>query len=178
MLALATSGCSKKDTDAAPATEATKTAPETKAAAVEALDRSYLPTAALTALELLELDSQPPCSLTIDSLRPALEGLAEGRRALDAAEDKAAAVTLLSDLSAALAKQSAALSTRDETDELRRISAELTATIGDLAESLQLASNALSAADKPGAAANLRRIQNGVDNTRSTIDALIQQCSL
>lgn len=176
LFALSSCGPSREGAAKDEPTEAAKASSE--AAPAEALDRSYLPMAALAELDQLELDSQPPCSLTIDSLRPGLQGLADARKALDAATDKAMAVTLLSDLSASLAKHGSAIEARNETDELRRVSAELGATIGDLAESLQLASNALSADDKPASAANLRRIQNGVANTRSTIDALIHQCVL
>jgi hypothetical protein len=173
---LAMCSCGRSQDEAKPEEASAKTS-AAKAAVAEALDRSYLPTAALANLEQLELDSQPPCSLTIESLRPALQSLADSREALETTTDKAAAVTLLSDLSASLAKHASGIENRSETDELKRFSAELRATLGDLAESLQLASIALSADDKPAAAANSRRIQNGVANTRSTIDGLIQQCA-
>lgn len=169
------SGCGKAEDD--PAAGAKKNGAASSAGKVESLDRSYLPSAHLAELDTLALDAAPPCSLTIDSLRPVLAGLAKTRNALDAARDKATAVTLLSDASAALSKQSAALAPGSETDELRRLRAELLATLGDLADGLQKSSNALSAANKPAADETLRRIQNGVQNTRSTIDALVQLCA-
>ncbi len=169
------SGCGKTEDDAAAKSSEQKGT--SKAAEPEALDRSYLPNAFLSDLETLALDTEAPCSGAIDSLRPVLAELAKTRKALEAAADKATAVALLSDASAALSKQSAAIAPGSETDELRRLRAELLATLGDLADSLQGASNALSAANKPAADENLRRIQNGVQNTRSTIDALVQLCA-
>jgi hypothetical protein len=168
-------GCGKSEDDESAGAQ--RNGEASKAGKVEALDRSYLPSAHLAELDSLALDAAPPCSLTIDSLRPVLAGLATTRKALDAATDKATAVTLLSDASAALSEQSAALAPGSETDELRRLRAELLATLGDLADGLQKSSNALSAANKPAADETLRRIQNGVQNTRSTIDALVQLCA-
>jgi hypothetical protein len=168
-------GCGKAKDDATG--KDPQQAAAAKTAGAQALDRSYLPNAHLADLETLALDAEPPCSQTIDSLRPILRGLAETRKALEAAKDTATAVTLLSDASSALSKQSASVATDTEMDELRRLRAELLATLGDLADALQKSSIALSAANKPAADENLRRIQNGVQNTRSTIDALVQLCA-
>lgn len=169
--------CNKSDSDAPESQDQGASKAKTKAKVVP-LDPSYLPTDLLAQLETLNLETQPPCSLGVDSLRPLLTSLADSRKSLAAATDKATAVALLSDASAALSTQSAGIAQLTETDELRRTRSELIASIGDLAESLQLSSIALSTDDKSAAANNLRRIQNGVQNTRSTIDDLIQQCAL
>lgn len=141
------------------------------------LDPSLVPTEALAQLQGIDLDAEPPCSLTIDTLRPALESIASGQQKLAAATDEATAVALLTALSAELRSRLPAVAPRNETDELRRISAELSASLGDLAESLRLAAEALTARDKQAAAANLRRIDNGVANTRSSVEGLIRQCA-
>ena len=142
------------------------------------LDRTLVPSEILAGLEEIELKSESPCSLAIDSLRPALAALAELRKALDLATESGQAVTLLRDAAATLRGHTRAIPARTESDELRRIRAELVATLGDLAEGLDEASAALKADNKAVADANHRRIQNGVQNTRSTIQAAINQCAL
>lgn len=149
-----------------------------KAAPDAPLDPSFLPTDALAPLHGMNLDSEPPCSLTIDTLRPALKSVAEHQEKLAAATSEATAIRLLNDLSSDLRARLPAIQPRTESDELRRISAELSASLGDLAESLQLASDALGNHDTSAAATTLRRIHNGVANTRSSVEGLIEQCAL
>ena len=141
------------------------------------IDPSVLPLEALEQLEGINLAAQAPCSSTIQTLRPALESIAKHRKQLAAATTEAAAVSLLTALSAELATLLPAITPRAETDELRRISAEVIASMGDLAESLRLANEALSAQDRQASASVIRRIQNGVTNTRSSIERLIDQCA-
>ncbi|MCP4445939.1 MAG: hypothetical protein GY811_11425 [Myxococcales bacterium] len=143
----------------------------------EPIDRSFVPSEALQQLEGMALQSNPPCSDTIDTLTPALESIASNRARLDQATTAADVVQLLTTLSAELDSRLPSIEARSETDELRRISAELTASIGDLAESLKLASDAITAQDRQASGQVLRRIQNGVANARSSIERLIDQCA-
>ena len=142
------------------------------------IDPSYVPSEALAQLEGLALDSTPPCSDTIETLKPALESIAVFRHKLVAATTEAEVVQLLTALSTELSGRLPSIAARSETDELRRISAELTASIGDLAESLKLASDAITAQDRQASSSLTRRIQNGVANTRSSIERLIDQCAV
>lgn len=171
-------GCGKGDANGeknqanVPA-ETPTTVAETKA---PPLDPSFVPSEALEQLEGMALESLPPCSDTIDTLRPALDSTAEFRKKLAEATTEASAVQLLTALSTELSSRLPSIAARSETDELRRISAELSASIGDLAESIKLASDAIAAQDKQASAQVIRRIQNGVANTRSSIERLIEQC--
>jgi hypothetical protein len=142
------------------------------------LDPSYVPTEALEQLEGLVLESTAPCSETIETLKPALESIARFRQKLVAATTEAEVVQLLTALSTELTQRLPSIAARSETDELRRISAELTASLGDLAESLKLASDAITAQDRQASASMTRRLQNGVANTRSSIERLIEQCAV
>ena len=159
------------------ATDKDTPAPATAPVPVKPLDRTLLPSEILAGLETIELKSEAPCSLAIDSLRPALAALANLRKALDRASNTADAVTLLRDAAATLRKQTQEIPARTESDELRRLRAELIATLGDLAKGLDTASEALKADNRSAADANHLRIKNGVQNTRSTIHALIEQCA-
>ncbi len=147
-----------------------------KATPPRPLDPSYVPIDALEQLDGLALESTPPCSDTIETLKPALESIAMFREKLASATTEAEVVQLLTALSTELTERQPSIASRSETDELRRISAELTASIGDLAESLKLASDAITAQDKQASATTTRRLQNGVANTRSSIERLIDQC--
>tara|TARA_R110002096_G_scaffold143328_3_gene299226 strand:+ start:89247 stop:89834 length:588 start_codon:yes stop_codon:yes gene_type:complete len=174
-------GCNDKAaTSETQAESLTAAAPEAPQATQPArtLDPSYVPNEALEQLEGLTLESTLPCSDTIETLRPALESIASFRLKLVAATTEAEVVQLLTALSTELTQRLPSIATRSETDELRRISAELTASVGDLAESLKLASDAITAQDKQASAAMTRRLQNGVANTRSSIERLIEQCAV
>ncbi len=151
--------------------------PETKTPgpAVE-VDPSSLPIQSLAELAHIELASQPPCSDTIETLRPTLESVASFRKQLAQATDVQTATRVLGKLSKDVRSRVPAIALRGETDELRRISAELTASIGDLAESIQAAADALMANDQEASANAIRRIENGVTNTRSSIERLIREC--
>lgn len=161
-----------------PAEPATANEAVQPARPVRPLDPSYVPSEALEQLEGLALESTPPCSDTIETLKPALESIASFRQKLVAATTEAEVVQLLTALSTELTQRLPSIASRSETDELRRISAELTASVGDLAESLKLASDAITAQDKQASAAMTRRLQNGVANTRSSIERLIEQCAV
>jgi len=170
-------GC--KDDAAEPATEqAPVVQEEPPAESPRPLDPSYVPTDALEQLDGLALESAAPCSDTIETLKPALESIAMFRVKLVAATTEAEVVQLLTALSTELTERLPSIAARSETDELRRISAELTASLGDLAESLKLTSDAITAQDKQASANMTRRIQNGVANTRSSIERLIDQCAV
>lgn len=141
------------------------------------LNRSFLPSEALITLSSLELDAKAPCSHPLESLRPALKHIQVARETLDGITDRSGALELLAQLSSSLASTAKAIPVPSKTDELRRTSAELSAILADLAEAMQLAGNALKDDDKPASIAILRRIHNGVDNTRTTIEALVRQCA-
>ncbi len=172
------SACSKPAKDepgkgASGAAEASKSAAEGGGK----LDRSFLPSKILAELESLELQGSPHCSATIEGLRGTLKDLASTRQALDVAANKGSAVTLLRDAATTLSKNTSKIAGLKGSDEEQRISAELTATLGDLAESLDEASKALAGDDRPGSDANHLRTANAVHNTLAAIDALLQQCS-
>jgi hypothetical protein len=173
-------GC--KDDASQPAAEQAPVAPQevppTEAESPRPLDPSYVPIDALEQLDDLALDSAAPCNDTIETLKPALESIAMFRGKLVAATTEAEVVQLLTALSTELTERLPSIAARSETDELRRISAELTASLGDLAESLKLTSDAITAQDKQASANMTRRIQNGVANTRSSIERLIDQCAV
>ena len=180
-LAEAAVGCGK---DEAPETTVQAAVPtptehsESKSAEPQRpLDRSYVPIDALEQLEGIALESFPPCSDTIDTLKPVLDSIASNRKKLKEATTEASVVQLLTALSTELTSRLPSIAARSESDELRRISAELSASIGDLAESLKLASDAITAQDKQASAQVIRRLQNGVANTRSSIERLIDQCA-
>jgi len=160
-----------------PASGTTHAVPDTSPLAESPADQSYLPHTALQPLETLLLESQAPCLETIESIRPILASIASYRTKLIAATSNEKAVKLLHALSTELSGEIDNIVSRNETDEMKRISDELSASIGDLAESIKLSGDALSAQNKQASASVLRRIQNGVDNTRSSIERLIEQCA-
>lgn len=153
-------------------------AAEAKAPPATPLDPRWVPTEALAALQGIELNAEAPCSLTIDTLRPALESIADYQKKLASATSEETAIQLLAQLSDDLRARLPTIAARTENDERRRISAELSAALGDLAESLQLASEAIRNHDKSAATTTMRRIYNGIANTRSSVEGLIEQCAL
>ncbi len=170
----ALAGCSTKDAKPAQTTSPSEE-PETRTPEA-ALDPSTLPTQSLAELARIELTSQPPCSDTIETLRPTLESVASFRKQLVEASDAQTAALVLGNLSKDVRSRVPAIAVRGETDELRRISAELTASVGDLADSIQAAADALTAKDQQASTNAIRRIDNGVSNTRSSIERLIREC--
>ncbi len=178
-LAVACSKGETRDEEAIQSLESSKTedASGSVAAVPIPLDPSYVPNDALEQLEGMALESFPPCIDTIATLKPALDSIAAFRKQLAEAATQASVVQLLTALSSELSSRVSSIATRSETDELRRISAELNASIADLAESLKGLSDAITAHDKQASAQASRRIQNGVTNTRSSIERLIDQCA-
>jgi len=142
-----------------------------------ALNPESVPIAALREFEAMPLRSRPPCSDTIESLRPILNDAAATRKQLSTVHSTENAATLLTNLAASMRTKRLRLATRTETSELQRISAELNAALGDLAESLQLAADALTANDQEAATKLTLRIENGVSNTRTSIERLIEECA-
>ena len=170
-------GCTSSTEDADSKNKDTPLASATPMLA-KPLVRTLVPSEILASLEEIELVSEAPCSLAIDSLRPALGVLANLRKALDRATESGQAVALLQEAAASLREHTRAIPARKESDELRRLRAELVATLGDLATGLDESRAALKANNQSAADANHRRIQNGVQNTRTTIQAVINQCAL
>lgn len=167
--------------DESPAEVAPPQTPSTVEAApktVRPLDPHFVPNEVLEGLEGMNLESSAPCSETLRTLKPVLNSIAEARAELAGATTEAEVIRLLGALSSDLNARLPLLAKRNETDELQRISAELVASVGDLAESLTLASEAIVAQDKEASSKVTMRLQNGVTNTRSSIERLIDQCAL
>ncbi len=141
------------------------------------VDTAFVPVAVLTELEGISLTSNPPCTESLESLRPLLTAISAGTRSLTKADNLSSVGNTLVTLSDNLSVLAKKIVPRAESEELRRVSEELLATMTDLAESLKLASDAALQNNKPGANAATRRLQNGVANTRSAIEGLANQCA-
>ncbi len=149
---------------------------EVKPATPKPVDANSLPIEALAQLEGLSLQSGAVCTPTIATLRPILAQLAAAKTQLTAVRDKSAAATLLRDLGNSIAQQADALAPNTGSDELRRISLELIASIRDLSEGLTRVAEAIDADDSQATGSALRRIRNGVSNTRDSIEGFTAQC--
>ncbi len=176
------SGCGKSnDNETEAEAEATRetiaktsTAPEPKPIP---LDTAFIPIEVLTQLEGISLTSNPPCTESLESLKPLLTAISAGTHRLAKADNLSSVAKTLAALSDNLSVLGQKIVPRTESEELRRISAEVLATMTDLAESLKLASDAAVQNNKQGAGAATRRLQNGVANTRSAIEGLANQCA-
>lgn len=166
-------------------TDSAKTAPQQEVLAKTVaetppsvpVDPSLLPVAALLELNSLPLHTETPCSKTIETLRPVLDQLAQHRANLEKLTTQQQAIKELGSLAATLRSSVETIEPRKESPELRRISAELVASITDLAESTELLAKALGAQDKQAAANTMRRIKNGIGNIQISVKGLVAQCA-
>ncbi|MBL4636792.1 MAG: hypothetical protein JKY56_23275 [Kofleriaceae bacterium] len=141
------------------------------------LDTAFVPIDVLTELEGISLTSNSPCTESLESLKPLLAAISAGTQSLAKADSLSSVGETLATLSDKLSVLATKIIPRAESEELRRISAEVLATMTDLAESLKLASDAALKRNKQEAGAATRRLQNGVANTRSAIEGLANQCA-
>lgn len=141
------------------------------------IDPAFVPLDALNELMGISLESSPPCTETLSTMRPLMSTISKSIEALNKAGNLQDTGTILSTLSEQMSLLTKKVPPRSESEELRRTSAEVIATMTDMAESLELLSKATLSKDKPGAGAAMRRLHNGVANARSAIEGLANQCA-
>ena len=189
-LSLSTAGCSSdKEEPTAPAPaakpEGTATpAPEPVQAAAPSVDfdPATVPLQALSDLAAIELELGAGCATLLPHLQGSLTIVRDATGAmaeLPGTEEARTALGALADGLHARAKDitGPASEIGSQRGEVDRLADELRSSLLDLAESTRLLGDAIVNGDTAAIAAMHRRIDNGVQNTQSSVERLSVECA-